>query len=79
MECANTDSPTLRLEAALDSKSLEADKARKDIDKFKEDWSKKIQSGHDKVAALEAKLKRKGAEFDTMKVWFQNFNRNKPT
>jgi hypothetical protein len=53
--------------------SLEVDKARKDLYKVNEEWSKKSQKGHDKVAALEAKLKAKGAEFDTKKVWFQIF------
>ena len=57
-----------KLESILKTKGIEVEKARKDVDKVKEEWNKKIQRGDDKVATLEDRLKAKAAEFDTMKA-----------
>lgn len=46
-----------KLGSTLANRGQEIENARKDVERVKEDWNKKIQRGHDKVAALEAKLK----------------------
>lgn len=57
-----------KLQSMLEVKGSEVEKARKEADKVKEEWNKKIQRGHDKIRHLEQKLTAKTAEFDTMKV-----------
>jgi hypothetical protein len=59
----------------LEKRDIELGKARKDVDKVKEEWNKKIQKGHDKIAALEVELKEQTEEFDTMKVGTDSPNR----